>query len=766
MLSVEDRRAFKRMNFTRNILTWLAITSFITNGHATDVNDGSHACRTQTAPQLSTHRTDADYSSLITRLKGALIPSHTQNPLMPVRTLSLDGGGLRGLIFLPQLRAIEILTGMRIHELFDLVGGTSTGGIAAICMSYCGGGGQVMPLKDVMKVYLSCSREIFPAPYTGTATIGLVAYNYMYSSTGLERIIKSMVGDKTFSPDNFVVPVLITSVDENRDATKIFCSQDPDDARHCIWQVARATSAAKTYFPDIELGGTIYVDGGHKENHPAKVFSSYYGERLTPFFSGADGLANNKLAIMSFGTGNIKQEKHSLQIFQEWVLSKISSTIQNQYSKQEEDADVDLRREAELCQTLSLNEDNLLARIPELAEKRKRLPENQARLKEINAKLQDIKIELAALHLFFRDPENLKQLNSGMANGNSTLTESYENWENLMQLKTELEKEKTSLIADVTGPLGDSKEKLQVQAYHRCQTDPLPVELHEMDQVGRAPDLFAKGLEMLRSASFKALLKGIFGASFRIESPELDRALARIADIIKAEVALLDIYDTKPVTLIALINDCFNQFSNKPMPENYFGDLLSVAGIPNLEHLDDVGQLAQLLKWSNALLLENETHWRIYGSVWRGMHGVIHTKITAIKEGCLKRVASQMQKLNPACLSVRFDSSWHIAELVDSAMGVLANSWKSSKSADVKVHEKAAKDILERNILAAVGIDNAPHQSMNQYIPLAMLLMQEIESQVRLKASADKTNNCFQTFTKLIPQQLLVMKKMLDLLNK
>ena len=47
------------------------------------------------------------------------IPTHCEDERAPARLLSLDGGGLRGLIFLPQLRALEILTGKPVCELFD-----------------------------------------------------------------------------------------------------------------------------------------------------------------------------------------------------------------------------------------------------------------------------------------------------------------------------------------------------------------------------------------------------------------------------------------------------------------------------------------------------------------------------------------------------------------------------------------------------------------------------------------------------------------------
>ena len=76
--------------------------------------------------------------------------------------LSLDGGGIRGLIPALVLADIEKKTGKRIAELFDLITGTSTGGILALGL--CKDNGNGVPqysAKNLSKIYQDRGSEIF-----------------------------------------------------------------------------------------------------------------------------------------------------------------------------------------------------------------------------------------------------------------------------------------------------------------------------------------------------------------------------------------------------------------------------------------------------------------------------------------------------------------------------------------------------------------------------------------------------------------------------
>ena len=85
-------------------------------------------------------------------------------PMMPaphppkksgLRLLSLEGGGIKGLTLIWQLRALERAAGKPIHELFDLIGGVSTGGIIALAIA------RGTPLDDLERMYWDIARLVF-----------------------------------------------------------------------------------------------------------------------------------------------------------------------------------------------------------------------------------------------------------------------------------------------------------------------------------------------------------------------------------------------------------------------------------------------------------------------------------------------------------------------------------------------------------------------------------------------------------------------------
>ena len=81
----------------------------------------------------------------------------------PFRVLAVDGGGIRGIIPALLLQAIETQTQRRICELFDLVAGTSTGGILALGLTKPGADGKVeMSAQDIIQLYEKEGSTIFP----------------------------------------------------------------------------------------------------------------------------------------------------------------------------------------------------------------------------------------------------------------------------------------------------------------------------------------------------------------------------------------------------------------------------------------------------------------------------------------------------------------------------------------------------------------------------------------------------------------------------
>lgn len=106
-----------------------------------------------------------------------------------VKILSIDGGGVRGLVAVEVLRAIERITNKKTHELFDYICGVSTGSIIAFLL-----GAHKHPLDVAEAMYKDLSREIFSQnSFWGNAT--LVWSHAYYHTPTFEKILKKHCGE-------------------------------------------------------------------------------------------------------------------------------------------------------------------------------------------------------------------------------------------------------------------------------------------------------------------------------------------------------------------------------------------------------------------------------------------------------------------------------------------------------------------------------------------------------------------------------------------
>src|SRR5262245_61280685 len=112
----------------------------------------------------------------------------------PYRVLSLDGGGIRGLIEATLLAEIEDRTGQPIYDLFDLIVGTSTGGLIALLLTcpQSGRGSRPLSAKDVVGLFESRAHEIFPKSLVTRARMLL---RPRYSAGPLEALLRELFGE-------------------------------------------------------------------------------------------------------------------------------------------------------------------------------------------------------------------------------------------------------------------------------------------------------------------------------------------------------------------------------------------------------------------------------------------------------------------------------------------------------------------------------------------------------------------------------------------
>jgi patatin-like phospholipase/acyl hydrolase len=194
-----------------------------------------------------------------------------------IKILSIDGGGIRGIIPAVVLAEIERRTARPIAHLFDLIAGTSTGGILAIGLSIpkCPAS-ALYSAAELIDLYERQGSRIFSRSLIHRlAACGNLRHE-KYTSAGIERVLMDYFGDARLR--DAATDLLITSYEIERSFPFFFRSalaRDRIDYDFPAREVARATSAAPTYFSPMKLlTGTFMdhytlIDGGVFANNPA-----------------------------------------------------------------------------------------------------------------------------------------------------------------------------------------------------------------------------------------------------------------------------------------------------------------------------------------------------------------------------------------------------------------------------------------------------------------------------------------------------------------
>lgn len=186
------------------------------------------------------------------------------------RILSLDGGGVRGAYSAAVLKEIEESTGKRIVEHFDLVAGTSTGGIIAL------GLGLGQSAAAILDFYQSRGPDVFPS--TGVHQRWWSTMRNLlkpkFGSEALDRALADLFGDRLLGESS--CRLLIPSYDAVAGDVHVFKTRHEarvlQDHKRRAADVARATSAAPTYLPMFPSSwGQYFLDGGVWANCPAAI---------------------------------------------------------------------------------------------------------------------------------------------------------------------------------------------------------------------------------------------------------------------------------------------------------------------------------------------------------------------------------------------------------------------------------------------------------------------------------------------------------------
>ncbi|XP_024914176.1 85/88 kDa calcium-independent phospholipase A2 isoform X2 [Cynoglossus semilaevis] len=222
------------------------------------------------------------------------------------RLLCLDGGGIKGLVLIQMLIALEKEAGRPIRELFDWVAGTSTGGILALAIIH----GKSM---DYLRcLYFRMKEQVFKG-------------SRPYESAPLEDFLKKEFGENTKMTDVQYPRVMVTSVlaDRHPGELHIFRNYNSPSLRReppytttatfkpitipqeqLVWRAARSSGAAPTYFRPMGR----FLDGGLLANNPTLDAMSeihQYNKSLTT--EGRQPEIKKLGVVVSLGTGKPPQ---------------------------------------------------------------------------------------------------------------------------------------------------------------------------------------------------------------------------------------------------------------------------------------------------------------------------------------------------------------------------------------------------------------------------------------------------------------------------
>ena len=187
----------------------------------------------------------------------------------PFRILSIDGGGIRG-IFPASILAFlerECLDGQSIGDYFDLIAGTSTGGLLALGL----GAGQTA--GEMLQMYLEEGHRVFPVRKVGLRGRARRWVSTKYDRRALDELVARRLGNAVLRDSKH--RLLIPSTEGQNGEVWVFKTpHHPDytlDGDKRMSSVAAATTAAPTYFTPFEEQGYTFLDGGIWANNPTMV---------------------------------------------------------------------------------------------------------------------------------------------------------------------------------------------------------------------------------------------------------------------------------------------------------------------------------------------------------------------------------------------------------------------------------------------------------------------------------------------------------------
>ncbi len=241
-----------------------------------------------------------------------------------LKILSLDGGGVRGYLTTIILANIEIAlnkdnaTFVPLGKYFDLIAGTSTGAIIAGLLAI----GK--SAKDIKEIYEESIKEIFSDEMKNFElnVKGVpFSFNAKYKKDNLEKMAEHYFEDKTFSKEDLITNLLVTTVDlttaKPRFYKSDYFSRNEGRKAEKLKDAIVASASAPAFFPvakDLEYSSYL-VDGGVVANNPS----------LVALIDGMQIEKNHSnITILSVGTGEMCEMPYEVQKLEDTQIGWIS----------------------------------------------------------------------------------------------------------------------------------------------------------------------------------------------------------------------------------------------------------------------------------------------------------------------------------------------------------------------------------------------------------------------------------------------------------
>ncbi|PWL32786.1 MAG: hypothetical protein DCO96_00105 [Fluviicola sp. XM-24bin1] len=279
-----------------------------------------------------------------------------------VRILSLDGGGIRGVIPATVVAYIESEIqkvkgeNARIADYFDMIVGTSTGGL--LTGFYLkpnqdptpGGPSTDYKAEDALKLYKDRGYDIFNKSKKKAYAIRQLVNATKYDPTVLEEILRSHFrvkdengGERDMMMHELLLPCTVTTYNMNDRKSLFLRSVDKDredgPREFKVWEALRSTSAAPTYFPPAAIHNyaakatektTLYnLDGGVFANNPTMCAYAEARNMTFPHRGINTPPSANQMLILSIGTGGGNFALDGYQKASKWGVISWAKSIPN-----------------------------------------------------------------------------------------------------------------------------------------------------------------------------------------------------------------------------------------------------------------------------------------------------------------------------------------------------------------------------------------------------------------------------------------------------